>query len=106
MFPFGASQILVRNERNLRLIIRQYTLEAGVRGLARRVQAVFRKLAFAAASGLPAMKRVRATDVEPLLGPPDFLAEVRRKLTIHAVSHADEVLDIALSKRRRREVDA
>lgn len=63
----------------LRRIVREYTSEAGVRGLARRIQAIFRKLALETARGGDVPKRVRAADVERLLGPPLAPPETRRR---------------------------
>ena len=63
----------------LRMIIRQYTAEAGVRSLARRIQGVFRKLALEAATGKTPTRRVKADDVERLLGPPPLPPEIRRR---------------------------
>ncbi len=63
----------------LRAIIRGYTTEAGVRELTRRVQAVFRKLAYDVATGAPLPRRVGPADIPRLLGPPPVPEEARRR---------------------------
>ncbi len=63
----------------LRTIVRHYTAEAGVRGLARCIQAIFRKLALRVATGGQLPKRVRAGDIAELLGPAPLLPATRRR---------------------------
>lgn len=53
-------------------IIREYTREAGVRGLTRSIAAVARKRALASAEGSNAGWTVRARDLPKVLGPPRF----------------------------------
>ncbi len=63
----------------LRLLVRLYTAEAGVRSLARKLEAVCRKLALRVATGQTAPKRVTASLVEELLGPPPLAETSRRR---------------------------
>jgi len=53
-------------------IIREYTREAGVRGLTRAIAAVARKRALASAEGSDSGWNVRARDLPKVLGPPRF----------------------------------
>ncbi|MDE2903439.1 MAG: endopeptidase La [Chloroflexota bacterium] len=53
-------------------IIREYTREAGVRGLTRSIAAVARKRALASAEGSDSGWNVRARDLPKVLGPPRF----------------------------------
>ena len=53
-------------------MIREYTREAGVRGLTRSIAAVARKRALASAEGSNAGWTVRARDLPKVLGPPRF----------------------------------
>ena len=53
-------------------MIREYTREAGVRGLTRSIAAVARKRALASAEGSDAGWKVRARDLPKVLGPPRF----------------------------------
>ena len=56
----------------LRRIIREYTREAGVRGLTRSVAAVARKRALACAEGKERNWHIRSQKVPSVLGPPRF----------------------------------
>lgn len=60
----------------LRLIIAEYTREAGVRNLEREIGSVCRKLARRAAEGRSATQRVGPADVRKLLGSKRFSSEV------------------------------
>jgi ATP-dependent Lon protease len=62
-------------EAALRRLIREYTHEAGVRDLERRIGAIYRKMATRAAEGLPLPEQVDAPDLDDLLGPPRFRSE-------------------------------
>ncbi len=61
----------------LRRIIREYTYEAGVRGLEREIGSVFRKIATQVATGSAKRKiTVSAADLEQHLGPPKVRRDV------------------------------
>jgi len=59
----------------LRRLIREYTLEAGVRDLERRIGAVYRKMATRLASGQPLPAQIEAAALDELLGVPRFRSE-------------------------------
>jgi ATP-dependent Lon protease len=63
----------------IRLIIRGYTREAGVRNLDRHIGAVCRKVARRVAEGRSEPTRVDAGEVEELLGRPTFFDEVSER---------------------------
>ncbi len=63
----------------LRLIIRGYTLEPGVRDLQRRIESVLRKLALRVARGEKLPPRITPDVVSEVLGPPTFPAEEKRR---------------------------
>ena len=69
------------SDRALRLIIRQYTREAGVRNLERRLADVFRKAARQIAEGKTRAKVLRVDErrVRSWLGPRRFEGEVRKR---------------------------
>jgi ATP-dependent Lon protease len=56
------------SQETLRTIVREYTLEAGVRGLARQIATVCRKVALARATGNRARHGVRPQQLERYLG--------------------------------------
>jgi ATP-dependent proteinase. Serine peptidase. MEROPS family S16 len=62
-------------EAALRRLIREYTHEAGVRDLERRIGAIYRKMATRAAEGQSLPDQVDAPDLDDLLGPPRFRSE-------------------------------
>jgi len=64
------------DEAALRRLIREYTREAGVRELERRIGALYRKMAARLAGGQPLPERIYAEDLDELLGPPRFTYEV------------------------------
>ncbi len=60
----------------VRKIIHDYTREAGVRNLERKIAAVCRKVAFGIAQGDAARSRIDESDIENLLGPRTYFIEV------------------------------
>lgn len=71
-----AERAPVITEAALRRLIREYTHEAGVRDLERRIGAIYRKMATRAAEGQPLPEQVDALDLDDLLGPPRFRSEM------------------------------
>jgi ATP-dependent Lon protease len=69
------------SDRALRLVIREYTREAGVRGLERRLAELFRKAARQVAEGKTRAKMLRIDErkVRRWLGPRRFSGEVRKR---------------------------
>jgi ATP-dependent Lon protease len=69
------------SDKALRLIIREYTREAGVRNLERQIAAVLRKTARQVAEGTARTKPLRIDErrVRAALGPRRFAGEVRRR---------------------------
>jgi ATP-dependent Lon protease len=70
---------LAIGERVLRLLVREYTREAGVRGLERRIGDLCRKAAVQVARGSEEKIRVTEKLVREWLGPRKFSAETRRR---------------------------
>jgi ATP-dependent Lon protease len=70
---------LAFTEKGLRLVIRAYTREAGVRGLERQIAALCRKAATQVAMGKAQRMRVDEKKVRAWLGPRRFSDEVRRR---------------------------
>jgi ATP-dependent Lon protease len=66
-------------DRALRLVIREYTREAGVRNLERQLAALFRKAARQIAEGKTERVRTDEARVREWLGPRRFIGEVRRR---------------------------
>ncbi len=66
-------------ERAVRLTAREYTREAGVRGLERQLAALCRKAARQIAEGKAKRVRIDERRVRAWLGPPRHLAETRRR---------------------------
>jgi ATP-dependent Lon protease len=66
-------------DKPLRLVIREYTREAGVRGLERQLAALFRKAARSIAEGGPEKVKIDEAKVREWLGPRQFAAEVRKR---------------------------
>jgi ATP-dependent Lon protease len=60
----------------VRKILHDFTREAGVRNLERKIAAVCRKVAFDVAQGTAARQRIEAGDVESLLGPRAYFIDV------------------------------
>jgi ATP-dependent Lon protease len=60
----------------LRRLTHEYTHEAGVRDLERRIGALYRKMATRLAEGQPLPERIDAGDLDDLLGPPRFHSEM------------------------------
>jgi ATP-dependent Lon protease len=67
-------------------IIRDYTREAGVRNLEREIGAVCRSAAVKIAAGEAERVRVDAGDLQEMLGPPRFEAEVAARTTVPGVA--------------------
>ena len=67
------------SDRALRLVIREYTREAGVRGLERRFADLCRKAARKVAEGYDGKVRIDERRVRGWLGPRHFSGEVRRR---------------------------
>jgi len=59
----------------LQRLIREYTHEAGVRDLERRIGAIYRKMATRLAEGKELPAQIDAVDLDDLLGPPRFRSE-------------------------------
>ena len=76
-----SSERVAISDRALRLIIREYTREAGVRNLERRLADVLRKAARQIAEGKTRAKRLRVDErrVRSWLGPRRFEGEVRKR---------------------------
>jgi ATP-dependent Lon protease len=70
---------LLFNQRALRMVIREYTREAGVRNLERRIAALCRKAATQIAKGRAKKLRVDEKRVREWLGAPRFPDEVRKR---------------------------
>jgi ATP-dependent Lon protease len=66
-------------ERALRLVMREYTREAGVRSLERQIAALCRKAARQIAEGRSKRIRIDETKVRRWLGPRRFSGEVRKR---------------------------
>ena len=66
-------------DKTVRLVIREYTREAGVRNLERQLAALFRKVATLIAKGEAKKVRVDEAKVREWLGPRRFSGEVRRR---------------------------
>jgi ATP-dependent Lon protease len=66
-------------DRALRLVIREYTREAGVRNLERQLAALFRKAARGVAEGGPDKISIDEARVREWLGPRRFAGEVRKR---------------------------
>ena len=70
----------------LRLIIRSYTREAGVRNLEREIGKAFRNVAVQIAEGSTDRVGLTAGDIPPLLGPPRFENEIAMRTSIPGVA--------------------
>ncbi|HEV8460647.1 MAG TPA: endopeptidase La [Gaiellaceae bacterium] len=77
---------LTLTDKLLRTIIREYTREAGVRGLERRIADVCRKAATQVAKGGEKKIRVDDTQLREWLGPRRFSGEVRRRTSAPGVA--------------------
>jgi len=70
----------------LRLLIGQYTREAGVRGLERQIGAVLRHSAVNIAEGSAAAVKIEPADIERILGKPRFENEVALRTAVPGVA--------------------
>jgi ATP-dependent Lon protease len=77
---------LAFNDRALRLVIRAYTHEAGVRNLERQIAAICRKAATQVARGHKGRLRTDAARVREWLGPRHFPDEVRKRTSAPGVA--------------------
>ena len=74
-----AKRQVTLSDRSLRLVIREYTREAGVRGLERRIADLCRKAATQVARGKTERCRIDERRVRAWLGPRRFSGEVRKR---------------------------
>src|SRR5579864_325707 len=74
-----AARQTTMSDRALRLVIREYTREAGVRGLERQIAALCRKAATQIAQGKTERVRIDERKVRAWLGARRFPADVRRR---------------------------
>ena len=79
------SQISI-SDNSLRLVIREYTREAGVRGLERRIADLCRKAARKVAEGFDGKIRADERRVRAWLGPRRFSGEVRKRTAAPGVA--------------------
>jgi ATP-dependent Lon protease len=79
------SQLTI-SDKVLRTIIREYTREAGVRNLERRLADVCRKAATQVAKGRAQKTRVDEKKLREWLGPPRFSGEVRKRTSAPGVA--------------------
>ncbi len=70
----------------LRLIIRSYTREAGVRNLEREIGRALRNVAVQIAEGSAERVQLAAKDLAPLLGPPRYENEIAMRTSIPGVA--------------------
>lgn len=70
----------------IRLIIRSYTREAGVRNLEREIGKAFRNVAVQIAEGSTNRVRLASDDIAPILGPPRFENEIAMRTSIPGVA--------------------
>jgi ATP-dependent Lon protease len=70
----------------VRVIIRDYTREAGVRQLEREIGAVLRSAAMRIAEGIATHVRIEPEDLPDILGPPRFEGEVAMRTSIPGVA--------------------
>jgi ATP-dependent Lon protease len=73
-------------DRALRIVIREYTREAGVRGLERRIADICRKAATLVAQGKAKRCRLDEKRLREWLGPRRFSGEVRKRVSVPGVA--------------------
>lgn len=78
-------QVEIEDE-TLRRIIRDYTREAGVRGLEREIGRAFRHAAVQIAEGSVAQVRIGAGDLASIMGPPRFEDELAMRTSVPGVA--------------------
>lgn len=66
-------------DKAIRLIISQYTKEAGLRNLEREIAAICRKVAKGVAEGRKGCVSITTRNLHEFLGPPKFLPEIEQK---------------------------
>jgi ATP-dependent Lon protease len=81
----GADRVTI-SDKALRLVIREYTHEAGVRGLERRIADLLRKAALKVAEGYEGKIRVDERRVRSWLGPRRYSGEVRKRTAAPGVA--------------------
>jgi ATP-dependent Lon protease len=74
------------DEAALRAMIRNYTREAGVRGLERQIGAVCRHVAMRIAEGTAERLRIEEKDIAEILGAPRFEREVAMRVNVAGVA--------------------
>jgi ATP-dependent Lon protease len=67
-------------------VIRDYTREAGVRNLERRIAAIFRHAAMRIAEGKASSVEIRVADLQGILGPRRFESEVAMRTSVPGVA--------------------
>jgi ATP-dependent Lon protease len=81
-----APEVVYLDEQALKLVIDGYTREAGVRGLERAIGALFRNVAMRVAEGDITHVNIEALEVERILGPRRFEADVAQHGSIPGVA--------------------
>ena len=76
----------VISDEAMRVIIHDYTREAGVRNLEREIGSVFRYAAMRVAEGAAQQVQVEATDLQAILGPRKFESELAMRTSLPGVA--------------------
>jgi ATP-dependent Lon protease len=74
------------SDEALRVIVRDYTREAGCRNLEREIGRAFRQVAMRIAEGTAENMRIEAPDLAEILGPKKFESEVAMRVSIPGVA--------------------
>ena len=80
-----AAQVEITDEA-LRVVIRDYTREAGVRNLEREIGSVFRSVTMRIAEGAVAHARIDADDIPSILGARKFESEIATRTSVPGVA--------------------